>query len=95
MICGGDHNCRVDLPLADVVDGREFQQVLDILFGHLAGAILRRPILSSREELVTQHVHHTDLRDSGSKQIWSLVDDSADEESAVGAALQREAPRAG
>ena len=83
MIGSRDHNRWVDLPLADVVDGREFQEVLDILFGHLAGAILRCPVLTSGEVLVAQHVHHTNLRDGGCKQIWSLVDDSADEESAV------------
>ena len=95
MIGSRDHNRRVDLPLADVVDGREFQEVLDILFGHLAGAILRRPVFTSGEQLVAQHVHHADLRDSRCEQVWPLIDNSADEESAIGAALQREAPRTG
>ena len=45
--------------------------------------------------MVTQHVHHTDLRHGHAKEVGTLVDDGTDEQTTIGTTIQSQILRRG
>mmetsp|Transcript_13475 Transcript_13475/g.46896 ORF Transcript_13475/g.46896 Transcript_13475/m.46896 type:complete len:594 (+) Transcript_13475:307-2088(+) len=79
----------------DVMKRRYGVQGLEFLFAVFGASVVRAPGVPNGELVKAKHVHHSNLGDGSSEQIWTLVDAGADEETAVASSIDGNLGRAG
>ncbi len=97
VVGSGDHDGGIVhvFTTLDGVQRRVGIQSLKHGFVVLAGAVVAGPVPADGEEVIAKHVHHADLRNGHAKEVGTLVDDSADEQTAIGATIQCQVFRRG
>ena len=88
VVGGGHQDGRILLAVLDGMQRGVLVEVLEHLLAVLAGAVIHRPVAADGELVVAEHIHNAHLRDGHRKEVGTLVHDCADEQAAVGTALQ-------
>ena len=86
---GGGQHRRVAHAGPDIVIGRIGPEHAEIGLA-VRIAVIVDPVAAGGEAVEAQHVHHADGGQSRREQVRPLVDHRADQQAAVGAALDRE-----